>query len=165
MKKIEKLIFHSRWLLLPLYVGLVASLLAFPLKFWPALLDLFSKIFKVKDTEFILSVLSLIDLVLVGNLLIMVIISSYETFIQPLILGAHADHPKWLHKLDPGTVKIKVASSIVAISSIHLLTVFLNLHNSTREQNIWLVIMHLTFVVSALCLCIMDRISSKDGEL
>lgn len=149
MKAFEKFILSSKWFLLPLYVGLILSLSLFIVKFFVEIVHLFTTVHIAAETDLILGVLSLIDMVLVANLLFMVIISGYQSFIMPFSSKTAEDTPEWLGKLNPNLVKVKVATSIIGISSIHLLSAFLNVHRYSSEQMFWLVTIHLTFIISA----------------
>lgn len=162
---IEKLIFASRWLLVPLYLALAVTLVVFALKAIQEVVHLFAIVLTATETELILGVLSLIDLVLVANLLVMVVLSSYETFVSRIDLEVGADRPPWLGKLDAGTVKLKLAVSVVAVSSIHLLKVFMNIKQYNSEQIMWLTLIHLAFVASALLLALVDKIAFAPHRL
>lgn len=154
---IERTLFAGRWLLVPLYLGLTLVLVVFTVKFFQELAHLLPTLIDLTESDLILVALSLADLVLVANLLVMVILSGYENFVSRI---DHANGElSWLGKLDAGTLKIKVAASIVAISSIHLLKAFVKAHEIANDKLMWLVIMHLTFVVSALLLAFVDKIA------
>lgn len=156
-RAIETALLASRWLLLPLYVVLMLVLLVFALKAGQELVHIASRIFVIKESELILATLSLIDLALVGNLLVMVALSGYETFVSKIDSVGEQEKPAWLGKLDPGTVKLKVAASIVAISAIHLLKSYMNLGSFDAEKLLVLTAVHLAFVVSALLLAFIDK--------
>lgn len=158
-RAIETFLFWSRWLLVPLYVGLTAMLVMFAVKFFQELIHLVPLLPAMAESDLILTALGLVDLVLVGNLLIMVILSGYENFVSRIDVAVDGDKLSWLGKLDAGTLKIKVAASIVAISSIHLLKAFVNAMSLPNDKLMWLVIMHLTFVVSALLLAYVDKMA------
>jgi uncharacterized protein (TIGR00645 family) len=155
---IERLLFSTRWLLAPLYLGLSLALVALAVKFFQEALHLLTHIWTATEADMVLTVLALIDIVLVGSLIVMVMFSGYENFVSR-IDAAGTDTLGWLGKLDAGTLKLKVAASIVAISSIHLLRVFMNAQQTENDKILWYVILHLTFVVSALLLGLLDRIS------
>jgi uncharacterized protein (TIGR00645 family) len=159
-RTIEKLLFASRWLLAPVYLGLSLALLALAIKFFQEAAHSLTGILSLAETDLVLSVLSLIDLVLVGSLIVMVMLSGYENFVSKLDTGSEQESPAWLGKLDSGGLKLKVAVSIVAISSIHLLRIFMNAQDTPNDKILWYVVLHLTFVVSALLLGVLDRISS-----
>ncbi|MDX1512791.1 MAG: TIGR00645 family protein [Gammaproteobacteria bacterium] len=154
---IERLLFASRWLLAPLYVGLAIALVALGIKFFQESWHLMSVILVTEEKDLVLVILALIDMVLVGGLLIMVMFSGYENFVSEIDLDQRTEKLSWLGKLDAGTLKIKVAASIVAISSVHLLQAFMNVPKIPNDKLMWYVIMHMTFVISALLLGILDR--------
>ena len=162
MKKLEHLvesvILASRWLLVVFYLGLAVALGIYALSFLRKLYDFTTKVLVVDETDAILKMLALIDAALVASLVVMVIISGYENFVSRF---DNADSEvSFLGKIDAGSLKIKVASTIVAISSIHLLQIFLNIASYTDNQVMWLTIMHMAFVVSALFLAYIDRVMS-----
>ena len=156
---IEKTLFASRWLLAPLYLGLSLALVALGIKFFQEVYHVLSHILVSSEADMILTLLALIDLVLVGSLIVMVMFSGYENFVSRLEVGEQADKLGWLGKLDAGTLKLKVAASIVAISSIHLLRAFMNAPQIPNDKLLWYVIIHLTFVVSAVLMGVLDRIA------
>lgn len=158
-KPIERLLFASRWLLAPLYLGLALALLALGVKFFQEALHVMTHIVELSEADLVLTVLAMIDIVLVGSLIVMVMFSGYENFVSRIDTGPGGDTLGWLGKLDAGTLKLKVAASIVAISSIHLLRIFMNAPQIANDKIMWYVILHLTFVVSALLLGVLDRIS------
>jgi len=157
---IERLILGSRWLQAPLYLGLVAVLAIvvgkFPFKIW----ELMQRALIVEEADLVLAVLSLVDLIMVANLVVMVIISGYENFVSHIDTEGITDKLSWFGKLDAGSLKIKLASSIVAISSIHLLQRFLEANTMSNDKLYVLMAMHLTFVLSALMLTYIDRLAS-----
>jgi uncharacterized protein (TIGR00645 family) len=162
MKKLEHLvesvILASRWLLVVFYLGLAIALGLYAVSFLRKLYDFTSKVMVVEETDAILKMLALIDAALVASLVVMVIISGYENFVSRF---DNADSEvSFLGKIDAGSLKIKVASTIVAISSIHLLQIFLNIASYTDSQVMWLTIMHMAFVISALFLAYIDRVMS-----
>lgn len=156
---LERFILLSRWLLVPIYLALIAVLVLFTVKAFQELAHLFAVIMTASEVELVLAALALIDMVLVANLLVMVILSSYETFVSNLDVTADQEKPGWLGKVDAATLKVKLAVAIVAISSIHLLKAFMNTDGQDSERLFWLVITHLTFVVSALLMAVIDRIA------
>ncbi|AHE96928.1 membrane protein [Thioalkalivibrio paradoxus ARh 1] len=160
---LEKGMLAARWLLAPIYVGLTLMLLALAIKFYQELFHLLPQILEIREMDLILVALSLIDIVLIAGLIVMVMYSSYETFIGKLNVSEHK-RMVWLDKLDAGSLKLKVAAAIVAISSIHLLKAFMNLDSISNDKLLWYVIIHLTFVVSALLMGIMDYIANKDSK-
>lgn len=162
---LEQCILLSRWLLAPIYLALIAVLVLFTVKAFQEVIHLFAVITTATEVDLILSVLALIDMALVANLLVMVILSSYENFVSNLDVAEGQEKPSWLGKIDAATLKIKLAVAIVAISSIHLLQAFMTTPSQGYEQPLqgnhlfWLVVIHLTFVVSALLMAIIDRIA------
>ena len=157
-KFIETLMLRSRWLLAPVYLGLSLAIIALLIKFFQEVLHLFAHILTSTEAEVVLVVLSLIDIALVGGLLVMVMMSGYENFVSELD-GKGNGELSWLGKMDASSLKMTVAASIVAISSIHLLKVFMNMTNVDGEMLMWYVIVHLTFVVSAFAMGGLDRIT------
>ncbi|RWM09878.1 MAG: TIGR00645 family protein [Mesorhizobium sp.] len=153
---IESVILASRWLLVAFYLGLGVALATYALSFGKKLYEFVQSAFALGDTDTILKMLGLIDAALVASLVVMVIISGYENFVSRFDEKDAGVH--WLGTIDVGSLKVKVASTIVAISSIHLLQVFLNHASYTTEQLMWLTIMHLAFVLSALMLAYIDRV-------
>jgi uncharacterized protein (TIGR00645 family) len=160
---VEAVILASRWLLVIFYLGLAFALLLYALSFGKKLIDFVDKLFLLDDTDTILKMLALIDAALVASLVVMVIISGYENFVSRFDT-ADGNEISWLGKVDAGSLKIKVASTIVAISSIHLLQVFLNVQQYTDTQLLWLTLIHLAFVVSALILAYIDRLMYTKGK-
>ena len=158
-RNLERLLFACRWLLAPLYLGLSLALIVLGIKFFQEAFHVFAHVMELAEADLVLTVLAMIDLVLVGSLIVMVMFSGYENFVSRIDLEAGADAPAWLSKLDAGTLKLKVAASIVAISSIHLLRIFMNAQKIDNDKIMWYVILHLTFVVSAVLLGVLDRIS------
>jgi uncharacterized protein (TIGR00645 family) len=141
------------------YLGLTAALALYAVSFGKKLLDFVGQVLVLEETDTILKMLSLIDAALVASLIVMVIISGYENFVSRF---DNADgEVNWLGKIDAGSLKIKVASTIVAISSIHLLQVFLNAAQYTGEKLMWLTIMHMAFVISALFLAYIDKVMAQ----
>jgi uncharacterized protein (TIGR00645 family) len=157
-RSLEKLLFACRWLLAPLYLGLGLALIALGVKFFQEAIHLLQHILAATEADLVLTVLALIDIVLVGSLIVMVMFSGYENFVSRIEANG-TDTLGWLGKLDAGTLKLKVAASIVAISSIHLLRVFMNAQETDNSKIMWYVILHLTFVVSAVLLGVLDRIA------
>ena len=153
---IESIILASRWLLVAFYLGLALALAVYAVSFGKKLFEFVSTVFVLEDTDTILKMLGLIDAALVASLVVMVIIAGYENFVSRF--DEHEGEVHWLGTIDVGSLKVKVASTIVAISSIHLLQVFLNSVSYTTDQLTWLTIIHLTFVVSALMLAYIDRL-------
>ena len=154
----ERLLFAMRWLLAPLYFGLGLLLVMFAVQFFRELVHLFESATTILEVDLILLALTLIDPTLVASLVVMVMLSGYENFVSKLDLEGTEKTLAWLGKLDAGSLKIKVAASIVAISSIHLLKAFMNFGSVPNDKLILLIVTHLTFVTSALLLAVMDRI-------
>lgn len=158
-RTLERLIFACRWLLAPLYLGLSLALIALGVKFFQEALHVILEVGSMPEDKLVLIVLTLIDIVLVGSLIVMVMFSGYENFVSKLDTAQEGEKLGWLGKLDAGTLKLKVAASIVAISSIHLLKVFMDAKTIPNDKIFWYVMLHLTFVVSALLLGVLDRMS------
>lgn len=161
-KTIEKLLFASRWLLAPVYLGMSLALVALGIKFFIELYHLMVHVVNMPETDLILRLLAMVDMVLVGSLIIMVMFSGYENFVSRIDMKEGGDSLGWLGKLDASSLKLKVAASIVAISSIHLLRAFMSISNTTPVDNdklMWYVIIHLTFVVSAVMMGVLDKMS------
>jgi uncharacterized protein (TIGR00645 family) len=162
--RVERVILNSRWLLTPLYLGLILVVVALGITFFRELWHLFAVIMTATESDVVLMVLALVDVVLVANLLVMVVISGYENFVSDISVEPGDDKPSWLGKIDAGNLKVKVAAAIVAISSIHLLRAFLNVNEVTNDKIILLMVMHLVFVLSALLLAYLDRISNYGAK-
>jgi uncharacterized protein (TIGR00645 family) len=160
-KLVETVIFASRWLLVPLFLGLTLVLVIYAAKFFQELAHLFATALAMDDAGLLIAALTLVDATLVASLLVMVIISGYENFVSRLDVDVGRHNIAWLGKLDHGSLKIKLASSIVAISSIHLLKAFMNVELIGNDKLMWLVVIHLTFVVSALLLAYIDRVAFR----
>ncbi len=158
-KKFEQLLFSMRWLLAPIYFGLSIALIALGIKFFQELFHVFPVILAMQESDIVLKVLSLVDIALVGSLIIMVMLSGYENFVSKIDVDEAQEKLGWMGKLDAGTLKIKVAASIVAISSIHLLQAFMNLQEIPDNKLLWYVVLHMTFVFSALLLGYLDKIA------
>jgi uncharacterized protein (TIGR00645 family) len=156
-RTIEKVIYYSRWLLVPMYLGLAVLLIFLTITFVAEVIRLAPQLAELSEKNAILAALSLIDLTLVGSLVVMVVISGYENFVSRIDLAKEDEKLAWMGKLDSGTLKLKVASSIVAISSVHLLKAFMNVREIPNDKILWLVIIHLTFVVSALLMAVIER--------
>ena len=158
-RQIEKLLFACRWLLAPMYLGLALALFALGIKFFQEAIHVLLMVGSIAEDRLVLVVLTLIDIVLVGSLIVMVMFSGYENFVSRIDVGQEREKLGWLGRLDAGTLKLKVAASIVAISSIHLLKVFMDVKTIPNDKILWYVVLHLTFVVSALLLGVLDRMS------
>jgi uncharacterized protein (TIGR00645 family) len=155
---VERLLIAFRWLLAPIYLGLALALVALALKFFQESIHLVTHVFSEGEQDLVLGILALVDLSLVAALALMVMMSGYENFVSK-IRADEASEIAWISKLDSGTLKLKVAASIVAISSIHLLRIFMELPQIPNDKVAWYAGLHLTFVVSALLLGVLDRIS------
>lgn len=160
----ESVVFASRWIQAPLYGGLIVAELLYAYKFLVELWEMVSHIHKMEETVFMLGVLGLIDVTMVANLLTMVIIGGYATFVSKLDLEHHPDRPDWLTHVDPGTIKIKLAASLIGISSIHLLKGFVDVANENPEHLKWKIFIHMTFLASAILLAWTDKIMQKDRK-
>lgn len=160
---ISRIIFTGRWLQLPLYLGLICILAAYVYRFMIELVELMMHINGFDDTHIMLGVLDLIDVVMIANLLIMVVMGGYETFVSHLELGEHPDQPEWLDHLDAGAMKIKLALSLIGISSIHLLRTFIDPSKMSNDTVMWQVVIHVTLIVSAMAMAWTNRmiLSSK----
>ncbi len=160
-RQISRVIFTSRWLQAPLYIGLICILAAYVYRFLNGLFELIMHLKGSTDTQIMLGVLELIDVVMIANLLIMVIMGGYETFVSNLDLDAHPDQPEWLDHLDAGAMKIKLALALIGISSIHLLRTFIDPSKFTNVSVAWQVGIHLTLLVSALSIAFTNRLLDK----
>ncbi len=160
---VERVILASRWILVVLYLGLAAALAVYAVSFGVKFLKIAKTALTASEAEMILSMLSLIDAALVASLVVMVMLASYENFVSRFD-DAKTDLT-WLGKLDAGSLKIKVASAIVAISSIHLLQVFLNANQYDNQKILWLTVIHIAFVVSALVLGILEWIQAQTKKV
>jgi uncharacterized protein (TIGR00645 family) len=156
-------IFMSRWLQAPLYIGLIVAQCVYVWQFWTELIHLISMltIKNVTETEIMLIVLGLIDVVMISNLLVMVIVGGWETFVSRLELQNHPDQPEWLSHVNAGVLKVKLATAIIGISSIHLLKSFINAAQYDEKTLLWQTMIHLTFVVSALAIAYTEKITQS----
>jgi len=198
LSPLPNLIFASRWLQLPLYLGLILAQGVYVFQFWIELVHLIEAAFgnqaalvtlvkssgyqaaaifgpdgkvtgyepvtALNETIIMLVVLALIDVVMISNLLIMVIIGGYETFVSRLGLDNHPDQPEWLNQVNASVLKVKLATAIIGISSIHLLKTFINAANYTDKVLMWQTIIHIAFLFSALAIAMADRIMHPPGE-
>ena len=187
LKPLPRLIFMSRWLQLPLYLGLILAQCVYVFHFWVELVDLIraamgnqdslqhlvSAVFSdtprtitsLNETTIMLVVLGLIDVVMISNLLIMVIVGGYETFISRMNLHEHPDDPEWLSHVNASVLKIKLGMAIIGISSIHLLRTFINASAYRSETIIAQVSIHLTLIISALAIAWCDRLMSHGNQI
>lgn len=158
---LEQTLFSSRWLMAPFYIGLAAGLLLLLIEFVHRTVGLFSHGFGERGEELTVAILSLIDLSLMGNLLLMVIFAGYENFISRLDLEGHDDRPQWMGHVGFGDLKLKLMTSIVAISAIQVLEGFMDIARLSDRELAWSVGLHLAFILSAVMLALMDRLTSR----
>ena len=155
---VEKTLFASRWLLCPLYIGLALLLVLFSIHFFRELIDIAIRAFSLTETDLVTEALTLIDLALAGGLVVMIMLSGYENYVSKLDVADAEKSISWLGKLDTGTLKLKVSATIVTISAVQLLKAYLDINAVANDKLLWMVVIHLTFVVSALLLTVMDRL-------
>ena len=179
LRPLPRLIFASRWLQLPLYIGLILAQAIYVWQFWTELVHLVEAAFgnshalellagsvgakgpvpeKLTETLLMLVVLGLIDVVMISNLLIMVIVGGYETFVSRMNLEGHPDQPEWLSHVNASVLKVKLATAIIGISSIHLLKTFINAGAYEEKQLMWQTIIHVAFLLSAMAIAMTDRL-------
>jgi uncharacterized protein (TIGR00645 family) len=165
LQSLNNFIFLSRWLQAPLYVGLIVAQGVYVYRFMVELWHLVTATTSLQETEIMLLVLGLIDVVMIANLLVMVIVGGYETFVSRLNLDGHPDQPEWLSHVNAGVLKVKLAMALIGISSIHLLKTFIGAQVLFEKSGaiadkviLWQVLIHLTFVVSAVVLAWIDRL-------
>jgi uncharacterized protein (TIGR00645 family) len=158
-RMLEKFLFASRWLLAPFYVGLVVSLAGLLIKAFQELVHFITHIWTATESEVILGVLALIDLTFTGSLIVIVVFSGYENFVSKIDSEAHKDWPEWMGKIDFTGLKLKLLSSIVAISAIQVLKAFMNVKNMSDRDLTWLIVIHTVFVLSGIILALTDRIA------
>jgi uncharacterized protein (TIGR00645 family) len=198
MRPLSNLIFASRWLQVPLYLGLILAQGVYVFQFWTELVHLIEAAFgntealnilvksigyqavaikdaagavvgyepiaKLNETILMLVVLGLIDVVMISNLLIMVIVGGYETFVSRMGLEDHPDQPEWLSHVNASVLKVKLATAIIGISSIHLLKTFINAENYSEKTLMWQTMIHFTFLLSALAIAYTDKLLSGPGN-
>ncbi|MCB0860726.1 MAG: TIGR00645 family protein [Solirubrobacterales bacterium] len=161
-------IFASRWIQAPLYIGLIVAQAVYVIKFWKQLVHLVSDFGSISENDVMLIVLGLVDVVMIANLLIMVIIGGYETFVSRIKMENHPDQPEWLSHVNANVLKVKLAMAIVGISSIHLLKTFIEYGGAdtglTSTEVMWQTIIHAVFVLSAIGLAYIDRFLSPTRE-
>ena len=163
LRPLPRWIFMSRWLQAPLYIGLIVAQGVYVWQFWGELVHLLQMI-SVKDiteTEIMLIVLGLIDVVMISNLLVMVIVGGWETFVSRLDLESHPDQPEWLSHVNAGVLKVKLATAIIGISSIHLLKTFINAANYDEKTLMWQTIIHIAFLASALAIAWTEQLTAR----
>jgi uncharacterized protein (TIGR00645 family) len=160
LRPVPAMIFAARWLQLPLYLGLIVAMGVYVFQFWKELMHILHIVTTrdVNETEIMLGVLSLIDVVMIANLLIMVIIGGYETFVSRLFIEGHPDQPEWLSHVNASVLKVKLATAIIGISSIHLLKTFINAAAYDWKTIIAQTSIHLAFLLSAMAIAACDRI-------
>jgi uncharacterized protein (TIGR00645 family) len=157
---LEKLIFASRWLLAPFYVGLVIATFLLAIKFCTEVFHFACVFIQLDETHMLLDILGLIDMTLLGNLMILVIFSGYENFVSKIGVASHSvDRPSWMGEVDFAGLKLKLIGSIVALSGINLLGAFLNLKDWSNEKLGWMVGIHMAFVVTAVLFAVSEKIA------
>lgn len=166
---LESLIFASRWLQAPLFLGLIVASVLYAYKFLLELLHILQQINALTTEDLLLGVLGLVDMIMVANLVLMVVIGGYTLFVSKIAIEGHEDRPEWLDKTTAATLKIKLASSLVGVSGIHLLKTFIELgqgreHAPTNDHVMWQVVIHATFLISALILSLTERILHPPGH-
>ena len=157
---IERILFASRWLMAPLFLGLAALLVLLVIQFGVEWVALARNMLHAEEHDLVVGTLTLVDLVLVASLVVMVMLSGYENFVSKIDTATAGERLSWLMKLDTGSIKVKVLSSIVAISAIDLLKAFFDVQAIADDKLMWLVLIHLTFVVTAIMLTLLDRIAA-----
>jgi len=160
----SNVLFGSRWLQLPLYLGLIVAQAVYVFHFGVELVHLVEKVPHLKEADIMLIVLGLIDVVMISNLLIMVIVGGYETFVSRLNLEGHPDEPDWLSHVNANLLKVKLATAIIGISSIHLLKTFINAENLTDKVLLWQTVIHMTFVLSAVAIAYIDKLMTRADD-
>ena len=160
MHPLPAVIFMSRWLQVPLYLGLIVAQGVYVVLFLKEVWHLVTHSMTFDETNVMLVVLSLIDVVMISNLLIMVIVGGYETFVSRLGVEGHPDEPEWLDHVNAGVLKVKLSMALISISSIHLLKTFINPDQHTQHAVMWQVIIHVAFLVSALVMAFVDRLTT-----
>ena len=158
LKPLPNLIFFSRWLQLPLYLGLIVAQGVYVYLFLNELWHLISDVGTLSEQGVMLIVLGLIDVVMISNLLVMVIVGGYETFVSRLGLQGHPDQPEWLSHVNASVLKVKLATAIIGISSIHLLKTFINAAAYDEKTLLWQTAIHVTFLLSAMAVAATDRL-------
>ena len=161
---LEKILFSSRWLLAPIYLGLIVGIVALVVKDVQHLLHIVPNILSSSESDLVLDILGLIDLSLTASLVIIVIFSGYENFVSRIVTAGHEDWPEWMSKIDFTGLKLKLLSSIVAISAIQLLRAFMAINKTSDRDLMWYVIIHMVFVVSGLLLALTDRLSEHPAK-
>jgi uncharacterized protein (TIGR00645 family) len=160
---IEQMMYRSRWILAPIYLGLSLALVALGVKFFQEVWHLLWHIITIAEADLVLVILSLIDMAMVGGLIVMVMMSGYENFVSTLQVDEGEEKLAWLGTMDASSLKMKIAASIVAISSIHLLKIFMNAEKTDNDKLLWYTIIHMTFVISAFAMGYLDKVM-KHGK-
>ncbi|WP_075643479.1 TIGR00645 family protein [Paraburkholderia ginsengiterrae] len=160
MRPLPVIIFMSRWLQVPLYLGLIVAQAVYVVLFLKEVWHLVTASMTLDETNIMLVVLGLIDVVMISNLLIMVIIGGYETFVSRLGVEGHPDEPEWLDHVNAGVLKVKLSMALISISSIHLLKTFISPEQNSTHTIMWQVIIHVAFLVSALVMAAVDRLTT-----
>jgi uncharacterized protein (TIGR00645 family) len=162
LRPLPRWIFASRWLQAPLYIGLILAQGVYVVQFWRELVHLVEMVTvkNIAETEIMLIVLGLIDVVMISNLLVMVIVGGWETFVSRLALETHPDQPEWLSHVNAGVLKVKLATAIIGISSIHLLKTFINAANYDEKTLMWQTLIHVAFLASAIAIAFTERLSA-----
>jgi uncharacterized protein (TIGR00645 family) len=164
LKLLPRWIFMSRWLQAPLYLGLIVAQGVYVWQFWKELVHLITAMSvdqSMTETQLMLIVLGLIDVVMISNLLVMVIVGGWETFVSRMGLKDHPDQPEWLSHVNAGVLKVKLATAIIGISSIHLLKTFINAPSIEESTLMWQTLIHLTFVLSAIAIAYTEKLLSQ----
>ena len=164
-KAIEQFIFFSRWFQLPVYLGLIAATILYTFKFLVELWHLFGNFPSLTETTIMLSVLGLVDISMVINLLVIVFIGGYTTFVSKIDFDNHEDKPDWLSKINASSLKIKLIISLVSISGVHLLKTFIDIHNVPLQDALLQMGIHMVFIASAILLAVTDKIMHTDELL
>jgi uncharacterized protein (TIGR00645 family) len=157
----EAVLFASRWLMAPIYLGLVIALAALMVIFVRELLEELVQIWTISEQALVVWILTLIDMSLAGNLLLMVIFAGYENFVSKMDVEGHPDKPQWMGRVDFSNMKLKLVASIIAISVIELLKIFMSIDTVSKTDLAWLIGIHITFVVSGVLLAVMDRLGER----
>jgi len=160
---VEMLLFGSRWLLAPFFLGLAVAMFALLVKFMKVLFGLLSGLFEATPTNVLVPVLSMVDSALIASLLLIIALSGYENFVSKMHIGDHEDRPAWMGAVSFSDLKIKLMGAIVAISAVELLEAFVDIQHYTNEQLAWKAGIHLTFVVSGVLFALTDRIADGRG--
>lgn len=158
---LEKLIFASRWLQVPLYLGLIFAMFLYLFNFYKESIHLIVALKEGHKNQLLLAILEMVDSTMVASLIIMVVIGGYSTFVSKMNLENHEDRPEWLQKINAGTLKVKLAASLVGVSGVNLLIDFFNINSQNYEQTKWRVIIHFTFLLSVIILAFSEKLLDK----